>query len=201
MSVATVIRKLSARTSFVSLLHSLFKKTPVTPSEITLSPSRRQEFERLKAQLDTRARDSEQRKLWIHQLIDEHGLQYVDDFLEWVNMIRKTSTQLDEVSNERFASCLNAVNWMKRNSDLATINARLWNRCVSANPDLYIGQYKGLPLTVRLNGRVLSPPESDWRQHDVSSVNPPTLLGLRFRPLNEKLRTRVFLFVTLGELI
>ena len=208
MSVAPVAnpaeakKRLPGLTPIVSSLRSLFKKTPPIQSNKTLSPPQRQEYERLQANWDARSSDFKQRMAWIYEMTNDYGEQYVNDFLEWVNTTRDTrSTQFDEVSNERFASCLSGVDWMQRNYALKTVNARLWNRYISVDPDLYIGHYKRIPLTVRLNGRVLNPPESDWRQYDVSSVNPPILLGLRYKPLNEKLKTQVFLFVTLGELI
>lgn len=140
--------------------------------------------------------------IWIDDLAKEHGRQYINNFLEWLEERRDPlSIQLNEVSNEQFASCLKSVDWIQRNDALGTVNARLCSRYISADPDLFLGHCKGTPLTVRLNGRLLNPPDSDWRYYGVSSVNPPTLLGLRYKPLNEKLKPQDFLFVTLGRLI
>jgi hypothetical protein len=146
--------------------------------------------------------DFGKRMIWIDDLAKERGNQYVNNFLEWVEKTRDPLLiQLNEVSNEQFASCLKSVDWIQRNDALGTVNARLWNRYISADPDLFLGRYKGTPLTVRLNGRVLNPPESDWRYYGVSSVNPPTLLGLRYKPSNKKLKPQDFLLITLGKLI
>jgi hypothetical protein len=165
-------------------------------------PTQLEKYKSLRNEWDTMPTDFGGRMIWIDDLAKERGRQYVNDFLEWVEETKDPlSIQLNEVSNEQFASCLKSVDWIQRNDALGTVNARLWSRYISADPDLFLGHCKGTPLTVRLNGRALNPPESDWRYYGVSSVNPPTLLGLRYKPLNEKLKPQDFLLITLGKLI
>lgn len=205
MSVATSANPAEAKKrlrGLIPIVSSLFKKSPPIQSDTTLSPPQRQEYERLRVGWDATSGDFEQRMAWMDEKTNDYGKQYVEDFLEWLKTTRVTrSTLYGEVSNERFAFCLNGVDWMQHNYALRTVNTRLWNPYISVDPDLYIGLYKGIQLTVRLYGRVLNPPESDWRPYNVSSVNLPLLLGLRYKPLDEKLKTQAFLFVTLGELI
>jgi len=170
-----------------------------------LDGPRADEYRNLRGKWEELRSDFDGRMKWIYRLRKEHGKQYVEEFLTWMkDQMDNSLTEFDEVTNDEFANYLETVDWMQNNVALGQVNGRLWNRYISRDPDLYLGQHKGVPLTLRLNGRALNPPESEvttCESYGITSVNPHTLLGLRYKQLDEKLDPQKILFVTLGKLI
>ena len=147
--------------------------------------------------------DFDSRTKLISEWRENHGEQYVNDFLTWMEHQIDSSEKLyPEVSSLDFLTHLGQANWMENNDALGLVNARLWSRYISSGPDLYIGQYKDITLTLRLNGRALNPQrlEGDiYESWDIAFVNPHTLLGLQYKVLDEKAPPQKSLFVTLGK--
>lgn len=153
---------------------------------------------------NTMSADFEARMKWLDNLEADRGLKYVDTFLKYMREHPEPPrSQVKEVANDAFMSWLNEADWIHNNEALGIVNERLWSRYISAKPNLYIGCYQDAVLALRLNGRALDPPKADiatCKKYAITSINPHSLLAIRYKPLDEKDRVeRVFLFVTLGK--
>ena len=166
---------------------------------------RPQEFQNLQTEWDTIPSNFEGRTKWIEDLEKKRGSDYVDRFLLWMQQNPNQHLfPIKKVTDEEFVSILKGVDWLGDKTALGKINARLWSPSISSVPGFYLGCYQKWTLLLRLNGRALSPRESDittCESYGISSVNPHILLGLRYKPLDQKLRDQAMLFATLGKLI
>jgi hypothetical protein len=166
----------------------------------------RDEFQNLRTEWDTMPTNFDGCTKWIEDLEIKRGSDYVDRFVLWMqqNPNPKLLFLLEEVTDEEFESSLKRADWLGDKKALGEVNARLWSPKISSVPDFYLGFNKEWHLLVRLNGRALSPRESDittYESYGISSVNPHMLLGVRYKPLDQMLRDQEMLFVTLGKLI
>lgn len=141
---------------------------------------------------------------WIEDLERRLGSDYVDRFLLWMQQTpNRNLFWTEEVTNEEFEASLMRVDWLRDKKAVGKMNARLWSPSISSSPDFYLEEYKNWKLPVRLNGRTLSPRESDittCESYGISSVNPHIALEIRYKSLGQELRDHKMLFVTLGRL-
>ena len=163
------------------------------------------EFQNLQTQWDAMPTNFDGRAKWIEDLEEEHDSDYVDRLLLWMQQNPNQHLfPIKQVTDDEFVSILKRVDWLGDKTALGKINARLWSPSISSVPDFYLGLYKNGTLLLRLHGRALRPRESDittCESNGISFVNLHLLLGIRYKPLDQKLRDQEMLFVTLGKLI
>ncbi|KAH0839144.1 hypothetical protein AYO21_04737 [Fonsecaea monophora] len=95
------------------------------------------------------------------------------------------------------------ADWSANNEALRKVNSRLWSQYLSVKPDFDLGRYQGIPLALRLNGRVLGPLETELSVrefYDITAINAGPLFGIRYKAGENGSEDQAFLIVPLGNI-
>lgn len=175
-------------------------------SSLPQKPNKTQQlFRSLQNEWENQSTSFVERRKWRTLLKEEHGPRFAENFFDSLDENFDYSLEnYEKISKEEFATCLRNTRWNNNREGLGKLNPRLWHPYLSIEPEFYLGNYEGTPLSLRLNGRALGPQEAELEIrefYDIIAVNIGPLFGIRYKAGDEGTEDRDFLFVPLGKLI